>query len=454
MKQILIVDDDPTFNSMLTAFLERKNYGVCSAHSSGSALTMLKEQSFDLILTDFKLPDIDGLAFIQKMKQQHIDVPFILITNYSDIRTAVRSMKLGAYEFVTKPVNPDELLITMEKAMRGESKAGGDFTDSLPPNAGPEDYIIGKNAASLQLWEHIEMVAPTKMNVLITGESGTGKEHIARIVHQKSKRSKENFVAIDCGLLSDDLAGSELFGHVKGAFTGAANDKKGHFEAADKGTLFLDEVGNLPYSVQMKLLRAIQERTIRRLGGEKEIKIDVRIIAATNESMVQSIDRQKFRNDLYHRLNEFELKVPALKERLEDLEEYASFFIKEAAHELEKKMEGITPEAIAMLKKYSWPGNLRELKNIIKRATLLSKETFITPAHLPDDLLRYDSTPAHPATGIETGTDLRQLQEHQEREVIEKVLRENKFNKSRAAKILNIDRTTLYNKIRQYGIDA
>lgn len=448
MTRILIVDDDPSFNAMLTAFLSKQAYEVSSAHSSSSALAELKKNTIDLVLTDFKLPDIDGLELIRRIKVDNPAMPVILITNYSDIRTAVRSIKLGAYEFVTKPVNPDELLITVQKALQGASPAA----DKVEAQSG-DDFIIGQGEHSLQLWQHVQMVAPTNMSVLITGESGTGKEYVARMLWKRSKRAHERFVAIDCGTLSSELAASELFGHIKGAFTGATHDKKGQFELAHKGTIFLDEVGNLPYDVQVKLLRAIQERSIRRVGSDRETKVDVRIIAATNEPLDAAISREAFRNDLLHRLNEFELYIPPLRDRIDDLPEFIAFFIGQANRELNKSIEGVDDEAMDMFRSYSWPGNLRELKNIIKRATLLSPGPMITASQIPSGLTAAKNNPVVQSEGIKT-TDLKALQEEQEKQMILKVLRDTRYNKAKAARLLNIDRTTLYVKIRQYGIDA
>lgn len=446
-KRILIIDDDPAFNAMLTGFLKRNDYATESAHSAKSAVTALGTHTFDLVLTDFKLPDMDGLELIRKIKADTPTLPVILITNYADIRTAVNSIKLGAYEFVSKPVIPDELLILVKKALDKNNKAVP-AQEKVPASPATE-YIVGSHPSAVALWKHIEMVAPTNMSVLITGESGTGKERVARLIRDKSKRKDEPFVAIDCGALGKDLAASELFGHVKGAFTGALHDKKGQFELANKGTLFLDEIGNLPYDVQVMLLRAIQERTVRRVGSDREMKVDVRIMAATNESLQHAIEKGAFRHDLYHRLNEFELRIPPLRERLDDLAEYARYFIREANAELGRSVTEISPEAMAILRNYTWPGNLRELRNIVKRATLLCMSDVIAPEHLPEGL-----GTSEPHAIVPNTTDLKQLQEAQEKAMIVKVLQDTRYNKSKAARMLNIDRTTLYAKIKQYGIDA
>ena len=453
---ILVVDDDPSFNNMLSAFLKRNGFKVNSVFSSNSAVESLSEEKPHLVLTDFKLPDLNGLELMKKIKEKSPDSAMILMTNYSDIRTAVKSIQLGAFEFVTKPVNPDELLLTVKAALK--QKSNDDNSQEKSGQAASlhkEDgkYIIGQGEHSLKVWEHIQLVAPTKMSVLILGESGTGKENTARMIHQHSKRQNEAFATVDCGSLSKELAASELFGHVKGAFTGALNDKKGQFEIANKGTLFLDEVGNLPYDVQVQLLRAIEERKIRKVGGEKDIDIDVRLIAATNEKMIDSIESQKFRLDLYHRLNEFELQLTPLRNRMEDLDEYLNFFLKTSNQELEKDIAGFEADVIQVFQTYSWPGNLRELRNVVRRAVLLCPGGNIGFQHIPETLVSESKNQPKPEEHG-NGYDLKNLQEYQEKETIQRVLQEVRFNKTKAAELLNIDRSTLYNKISKYQIKA
>jgi two-component system response regulator HydG len=314
--------------------------------------------------------------------------------------------------------------------------------------------VEGSSTESKQLYHYVRLVAPTDMSVIIEGESGTGKENVAQTIHQLSARSKSKFVAVDCGALSKELAASELFGHTKGSFTGAVQDKIGQFEEAHHGTLFLDEVGNLSYEVQIKLLRAIQERVIQPIGSNKETKIDVRILTATNDDLFESVRKGNFREDLYHRLNEFKLTVPALRERRDDLDEFLNFFRENANHELERNVTGFDPEVEAILKKYEWPGNLREMKNVVKRAVLLTSEGLITTKSLPAEMLEEIRNPTS-----KNGTqqppiyDLKALQETQEKEMIIKTLKEVRYNKSKAARILNIDRKTLYLKIEKYGIE-
>lgn len=456
-KKLLIVDDDPAFNEMLTNYLLRNKFEVESAHSAQSALELLKKTKFDLVLTDFKLPRMNGLELIERIKKDQAHTPVILITNYSDIRTAVQSIKLGAYEFITKPVNPDELLKTIEKALESSKKSTTNTPETAKSVPVSKDFIIGENPKSLALWNHVNIVAPTKMSVLITGQSGTGKEYVARKIHELSKRSSKPFVAIDCGVLSKELAASELFGHQKGAFTGALADRKGQFELANGGTLFLDEIGNLPYEVQMQLLRALQEQVIRKVGSGTEQKVDVRIIAATNERLTENIQQELFRNDLFHRINEFEIYVPSLQERIDDLDEYLAFFINEACEELNKAVVAVSDEVKEIFKNYEWLGNLRELKNIIKRAVLMAEGSVIEVNHLPVGFSQNQAAKKPSSSNsstIEPALNLKEMQEQQEKEAIKQALEQHKFNKSKAAKSLNIDRTTLYKKIKLYQIDA
>ena len=378
------------------------------------------------------------------------------------MRTAVNSIKFGAFEFVSKPLIPDEFLVIVNKALNKPSPATSKTKKKANVKQGIK-YIVGTTEEAKKLWEYVDLVAPTRMSVLILGESGTGKEYVARTLHEKSKRASQKFISLDCGVLSKELAASELFGHVKGSFTGATQDKKGLFEQANGGTLFLDEVGNLPIDVQIQLLRTIQEKVVRRVGSEKDINVDVRLIAATNENIGSAIDEGNFRNDLLHRLNEFELNVPPLRNRGSDLNKFISFFMNEASEELDKSVNNINAAALEVLKNYSWPGNLRELKNIVKRAVLLSKSDTITIDHLPKGLLSTDAN-LNNSIKLEEGqiahssnseiTDLKYMQDLNEKELIIRVLKENKYNKSKAAKQLNIDRTTLYQKIKKLDIDA
>ncbi|HYG20430.1 MAG TPA: sigma-54 dependent transcriptional regulator, partial [Ohtaekwangia sp.] len=364
-------------------------------------------------------------------------------------RTAVKAIKMGAFEYITKPVNPDELLMVVQQALKGEKVV----TPSKKSTGEPKEFVEGSSAPSKQLLNYVRLVAPTNMSVIIEGESGTGKENVARTIHRLSNRAKGPFVAVDCGALSKDLAASELFGHVKGAFTGAGQDKDGQFVEANGGTLFLDEVGNLSYEVQVKLLRAIQERIIQPIGSNKEIKVDVRILTATNDDLAESVKRGQFREDLYHRLNEFMLRVPSLRERSGDLQEFLDFFRQAANQELGRNVQKFDDPVMAVLMAYDWPGNLRELRNVVRRAVLLTQGDLVYMETLPNEMIESVKNPAAKNAHAPQVYDLKALQESQEREMIIKTLQEVRYNKSKAARILNIDRKTLYLKMEKYQIE-
>lgn len=447
MSKILLVEDDRTFSRILESFLVKNKYAVDAAHDGKEGMKSFHSSSYDLVLLDYRLPDITGLEILQELKHTNPATPVIIMTSFSDIRTAVKAIKAGAYEYITKPVNPDELLLLLGNALNKEKTK-----EIIKPVNGSwsDEFVMGKSDLSQKLHEHIKLVAPTDMSVIIEGESGTGKEYVAGSIHRLSKRNKKPFVAVDCGALSKDLAASELFGHTKGAFTGAISDKTGQFVAANGGTLFLDEVGNLSYEVQVKLLRAIQERVIQPVGSNKEIKIDVRIITATNDDLQAGVKNGEFREDLYHRLNEFKLKVPALRSRQDDLIEFCEFFRVKANSDLKRRTIGFDSDVLEIFRTYDWPGNLRELKNVIKRAVLLTDGEQIRIEALPKELVDSVRNPGPVPSG--PIYDLKALQEAQERELIMKTLQEVRYNKSKAARILNIDRKTLYLKMEKYGI--
>lgn len=451
MASILIIEDDLTFSRILEGFLSKKGFSVSTAHKGKDGLKTFLEKSFDLVLLDYRLPDLTGLEILEEMKSSSALVPVIIMTSFNDIRTAVKAIKTGAFEYITKPVNPDELLMVVQQALKKEKKQV-----AAREEKGESSFVKGKSEASQQLHKYIELVAPTDMSVIIEGESGTGKENVARTIHRLSNRAKAPFVAVDCGALSKDLAASELFGHVKGAFTGAMTDKTGQFESAHGGTLFLDEVGNLSYEVQIKLLRAIQERIIQPVGSNKEIKVDVRIITATNDDLAESVKKGTFREDLYHRLNEFKLNVPPLRERKSDFQEFLDFFREGANQELDRQVSGFDAEVVEVFNSYDWPGNLRELKNVVKRAVLLTTDNTVRKEALPAEMFSVDKSAAIAASPASTSTsgmyDLKAIHESQERETIIRTLQEVRYNKSKAARMLNIDRKTLYLKMEKYGI--
>ncbi|MDN3670014.1 sigma-54 dependent transcriptional regulator [Echinicola jeungdonensis] len=448
---ILLIEDDLTYSKIIKTFLEKHGFNITSTTKISDAYALIEKEKFNLVITDYRLPDGTGMEVLENIIAKNAEIRVILITNYSDIRTAVKSMKLGAFEYITKPVNPDELLATVQEALKAKPKPKETpkISDPVAPKPKSSIYVIGRSPSAVQLEQYISLVAPTEMSVMVLGESGTGKEFVSKRIHEKSKRSSGPFVAIDCGALSKELAGSELFGHVKGAFTGALENKTGSFELANNGTIFLDEIGNLSYEVQIKLLRAIQERKIKKIGGNKDIPVDVRIIVATNEDLSELAKKGEFREDLFHRLNEFSLKATPLRERVEDLFHYADIFLTDANKNLEKDVTGFSEEVKEIFKNYGWPGNLRELKNIIKRAVLLTGEGDIQKEALPVDLM----LPQNSSSQTNGSKDLKSSFEEQEKAMIIKTLNEVKHNKSKAAKILNIDRKTLYNKLEKYGID-
>lgn len=442
MAKILIIEDDLTFSQLLEGFLKKHGHQPFIVHDVKNSFKILAQDTFQLLLVDYRLPDGTGLEVLSHVREKGFNYPVVIMTSFNDVRTAVKSIQLGAIDYITKPVNPDELLMTIGGALEKKTESA---TKATVEHA---DFIKGKSATADKLYAHIDLVAPTDMSVIIQGESGTGKEYAARTLHTQSKRSAKPFIAIDCGALSRDLAASELFGHVKGAFTGAVNDKKGQFEAAEGGTLFLDEVGNLSYEVQVKLLRALQERVIQPLGSTKKIAVNVRIITATNDDLLNSIQNGEFREDLYHRLNEFKILLPALRDRGQDLELFIDHFIRLSNEELDRNVQKLSAPVRDLLLNYDWPGNLRELKNVIKRMVLLTPTDTASLEALPDEMILAIKQAPKP-----TGSDLKAINEVNEKTLIIETLIKVKYNKSKAAKMLNIDRKTLYSKMERYEIE-
>ena len=449
-KKILIVDDDVAFGVMLRTWFQKRGWEVSLASSLDGALHEQGLAQYDLILSDLRLPDGDGIMFLTELREKKIMTPFIIMTGYADVQTAVNAIKLGAFDYLKKPITPDILQQKIESALLQEGKNNKDKDDKNDKeeknkrNEGVKTMVNGNSPVIQRVYKHISLVAPTKMSVLILGESGTGKEYIARMIHEQSGRKNSPFIAVDCGSLSMELAPSELFGHIKGSFTSAIADKKGVFEVAKGGTVFLDEVGNLPYEVQKQLLRALQEQKVRPVGSAQDITVDVRIIAATNEDLESAIEKGTFRQDLYHRINEFSIEVPPLRERIDDLEEFAYHFLAQANDELGKEVKSISAEAIDMMKNHQWDGNLRELRNVIRRATLFAENQEITVDNLP--ILTSRSRTTKPVEDMA-------LQPGDEKEQIIAALRKARGNKTVAARLLQVDRKTLYNKMHLYRIE-
>ena len=457
MKAILIVEDDITFGMMLKTWLGKKGFEVSSVSNIARARKHIESQTVDLVLSDLRLPDYEGIDLLKWMNEREINIPLIIMTGYADIQSAVLAMKLGARDYIAKPVNPEELLKKISEALQAEGSqatAHSATRNSSHPKKGASNsqdtsethhsYLEGESDAAKQLYNYVGLVAPTNMSVLINGSSGTGKEYVAHRIHQLSKRSDKPFIAVDCGSIPKELAASEFFGHVKGSFTGALTDKTGAFVAANGGTIFLDEIGNLSYEVQIQLLRALQERKIRPVGSTQEISVDIRLVSATNENLEQAIEKGTFREDLYHRINEFTLRMPDLKERKEDILLFANFFLDQANKELDKHLIGFDTKASQALLSYHWPGNIRQMKNIVKRATLLAQGSFITLLELGTELFEVPTT---------NTASMALRNEETEKEHILEALRQTGNNKSKAAQLLDIDRKTLYNKLRLYNID-
>jgi two-component system, NtrC family, response regulator HydG len=468
-KKILIIDDDFDMCALLSRFLNKKGYETEVAHNGAKGLAKFNEFHFDIVLCDYRLGDKDGKDVLMKIKEAKPKTIVIIITGYSDIKTAVDVIKMGAFDYITKPLIPDEVINVIEKAVANPVVE----TATPAPKPAPttqkkriyelslnNEYLIGQDGETAKIYRQIEIVAPTNYSVILYGESGTGKEVIAKTIHEASNRKGRPFVAMDCGTLSKELSGSELFGHVKGAFTGAVTDKEGHFEMANGGTLFLDEVSNLPKDVQASLLRVIQERKYKRVGGTKEMDVDVRIIVASNENLQEAYQRGKFREDLYHRFNEFSINLPALRDRKGDIPLFAQFFLDRTNAELQKNIEGYDEDVEEMFLNYLWPGNLREFRNVVRRAVLLTTEGKINSKVLPWEItqsLIRNEVHTNGNESLQTmsnaqhkDVDLKDAAAKAEYETIMSVLKEVNFNKTKAAEILKIDRKTLYNKIKIY----
>ena len=441
--RILVVEDDASFGMMIQTWLKKNGYEAVLASRYEQAKIEISNGGFDLILTDLRLPDGDGIILMTYVREKlKSKVPFIVMTGYAEVQTAVSAMKLGAFDYLKKPINPSVLEEKIAAALASsEEEATEDF---MPSN---KQWVRGTSPTMQRLYKHVELVAPTKFSVLILGESGTGKEYIARMIHDKSAFKDGPFIPVDCGSLSKELAPSELFGHLKGSFTSAIADKKGVFEQAKGGTVFLDEVGNLPYEVQMQLLRALQEQKVRPVGSATDIHVDVRILAATNENLEQAIEEGRFRQDLFHRINEFAIEVPPLRDRLEDFDELTAFFIRQANEELGKNVKGISDDALQRMKEQRWNGNLRELRNVVRRCVLFAESENIELDDLPV------FSPPNRKTVIATEEDDWALRPDHEKEQIEAALQKARGNKTVAAKLLQIDRKTLYNKMHLYGIE-
>lgn len=441
---ILIIDDDHYIVNLLDNFFRREGYQTHVLTKGKPALKMIQSENIDVVLCDIRLPDINGAELLKMLRKLAPDIPVIMMTAYAEIRAAVDSIKSGAYDYVTKPIYPEEISSIVKKAIKKKETPAPEPT---------QDFITGNSPQMLNLIDQAGLVAPTDMSVLIMGETGSGKEYIARLIHDKSKRRDKEFIAIDCGAIPKELAASELFGHVKGAFTGAISNKTGFFEQANHGTIFLDEIGNLSYETQVKLMRAIQQKVITRVGDTKPIPVNVRIISATNSDLLKAAGDGHFREDLYHRINEFKLELPPLRKRGDDIIIFAKHFLQEANRDLEKDVKGFDDDVVAAFKNYSWYGNLRELRNIVKRSVLITRGTAVNVGSLPEELRQEPRAGFEKQEHLSNTLDLRTAAFEAEKMVLIRALEQANYNKSQAAKLLNIDRKTLYNKMSQLGME-
>jgi DNA-binding NtrC family response regulator len=446
--RILVVEDEDIARRNLEHILKKEGYQVIAANSGAKALELLRHQDFDLVLTDLKMEKVDGMQVLAKSRQLHPYTEVIMITGYATVDSAVAAMKKGAYHYIAKPYKIDEIRQSVGQALikRRLQLENLQLRESLK-KALPVPFIVGKSKAIIQVLKTIQQISSSDTNILILGESGTGKELAAKAIHHQSFRSEKRFVAFNCGSFTDELMANELFGHEKGAFTGAVQEKKGLLETADGGTVFLDEIGDMPMSMQVKLLRVIQEKELLRVGGVDPIPVDVRFIAATHRDLQKDVQTGHFRQDLFYRLNVIALRLPPLAERTDDIPLLVNHFLVQKRGGMKKEIDAIEPEAMDLLCRYSWPGNVRELENIIERAVALASGPVILAADLPDYIRNQSiETYRHHPSDIPT-------LEEQERRYIQWVLNRSEGNKTRAAKIMGIDRVSLWRKLKRYRME-
>lgn len=446
--RILIADDEASITEGLSALLELEGYESATVNDGKDALSLLEKKSFDLVLVDLMIPGLNGLQILDALKKQEILTEVIIITGKGTISTAVEAMKNGAYDYLTKPVEPDRLRSIIPKALEHHDLVvkNKKLEQTIKSLSRYED-MVGQDEKMHKIYHLIDAVADTTANVLITGESGTGKELVARAIHKKSSRAAGPFLAVNCSAFPRDILENELFGHEKGAFTGALSEKAGCFEMANGGTLFLDEIGEMPADTQAKILRALEERRFRRLGGTKEIKVDVRVIAATNRDVKKALAEGTIREDLYYRLSVMEIALPPLRERMSDLQPLLGEFLKIYNQRNNKHVKGFAPECLEVLRKYHWPGNVRELKNVVERAVILCPADAIQLQHLPNQI--FESNVKDDAVSVELGRTLHDI----EKEVIFKTLKMTNNNKTKAAQVLGISLKTMHNKLNKYFLE-
>ena len=447
--RILLVDDEVNMLEALGDILRSEGHIVSPANSGLEATELLQgNASFDLIISDLKMPGMDGMELLERVKALCPQAIFVMLTGYGTIQNAVEAMRKGAYDYILKPFNPDEILQIVNRIVERKNLLEDNmyFQEELSKEY-RFDNILGKAPAMQAIFEQIKAIAPTNSSVLLTGESGTGKELLAHVIHYSSPRRSKPFIKVSCASLPEGVLESELFGHEKGAFTSAFAQRKGRFELADQGTLFLDEIGDMPLSVQVKLLRVLQAMEFERVGGTETIQVDVRLISATNQDLEKAIGEKRFREDLFYRLNVIPIRIPPLRERKEDIPLMANHFLGRLSEEIHKSITGISDEALDLMASYRWPGNVRELRNYMERAVVLCETDVITPAVLPPELRGADE--AKRSTLRLSSKSIPEA----EKTLIAKALEETGWNLSRSAALLQISRGTLYNKIRKYGLN-
>lgn len=451
-RRVLIVDDEGGMRHMLSVLLEREGYQIDTAQNGREGLEKIKNSDYDLVLCDIRMPEMDGLSFLESTKNIRKELPVIMMSAFGNVDTAIEAMKKGAYDYVSKPFKADEILLRLQRLTDQESLVheNENLKRALHQQTSFNN-IIARSPKMLEIFDTIRKIADYKTTVLITGESGSGKELIARAIHFNSPRANKPFIAINCSAIPETLLESELFGYVKGAFTGANKDKKGLFEEASGGTLFLDEVGDLPVPLQVKLLRAIQEEEIRRVGSSQNIKIDVRLITATLKNLGEEIKRGTFREDLYYRLNVLPIHIPPLRDRKEDIPILVDHFIKRFNQEMGKSVEKVSTDCLQSLTDYSWPGNVRELENTIERAMVLENSNILSAENLPDVIKNQEVNPALKAAANELS--IKKMMTIMEQELIKKALEKTNGNRTWAAKLLEISHRALLYKIKRYGLE-
>jgi two-component system response regulator AtoC len=451
--RVLLIDDEENFRHMLSVILKKRGYDVETASSGTEGLKKIDTASFDTVLCDIRMPQMDGLEFLKEAQKAGCDSTIIMMSAYGTLDTAIEAMKLGAYDYISKPFKPDEIILTLKKAEERERlRRENVFLKKEVQKEYSFENIISKNERMRQIFDTIRKVAKYKSTILIEGESGTGKELVAKAIHFNSDRADNPFVPVNCGAIPENLLESELFGHTKGSFTNAVRTKKGLFEEADGGTMFLDEIGELPLQLQVKLLRVLQDGEMRRIGDSRPIKIDVRIIAATIKDLDREVREGKFRDDLFYRLNVLPMKIPPLKERKEDIPLLVDHFINKYSRELNKPIEGITPDALNCLMNYGWNGNVRELENVIERAFVLTESSQIQVENLPAEI----ESPREESklNLLNNELSIKKASRYLEIDLIRKALQKTKGNHTHAAKLLEISHRALLYKIKEYGIDV